>query len=293
MTHSFQALGTTWWIEVFTETDSKTLDAAFGSVEGFCADFENRYSRFKPDSFVSKLNQDRELIDPSAELRALLQFGKDLYLRTNTHFNILSGHILEIRGYDAVYSFQANDESTLNVGNPITDLLISQERITLTQGSVDIGGFGKGYLIDLVANLLREQFALQYFLINAGGDMFGTSDHDMPIEIQLEHPVLERTIIAKTTLHDQGFAASSPYKRRWKHRGKTYTHLVSDSITHHASYVKHHKAATADAFATTALLAQKSEMEQISQTEHLALAYFDPTTNQLTGNKLFFTESSR
>ena len=281
MTHSFQALGTTWWIEVFDETENKTLTVAFADCERFVSDFKNTYSRFKTDSLISQLNTNREIIEPSKELQTLLSYGKNLYVQTNTHFNILTGHILETRGYDADYSFRANDESHFIVGNPISDLHISHERIALLQCNVDIGGFGKGYLIDKLVTLLREKYSVQFLLINAGGDMFATSNHGQAIEIYLEHPALEKVTIGKTSLLQQGFAASSPYKRRWKSGEKVHTHLIGETLTHHCSFVKHTTAAGADAFATVALLASDLEMERMSQSEHIGLAFLTPLQTHL------------
>ena len=168
MKHSFNALGTTWWIELFDEINTETLDIVMHDIEFFVSEFEKKYSRINPESAISLLNKNRTLKNPDAHLISLLTYGKGLYLRTNTHFNILTGHILEARGYDADYSFKAQDETSLVPGNPISDLLISSEKISLHHGNIDIGGYGKGYLIDEVAQRLLELHSLKYFVINAG-----------------------------------------------------------------------------------------------------------------------------
>lgn len=281
-TYTFQALGTKWWVEVFDETDGKTLKAAFGSLERFTHEYEAKYSRFRPDSLVSKLNRERVLEEPDEECHALLGYGKQLYLGTNTHFNFLTGHIQEARGYDATYTFKPHEPEDLSPGNPITDLLISEEKIELQHGNVDLGGYGKGYLIDEIAKLLKEQFSLRYFLINGGGDIYATSKQDTPIQIFLEHPTKPSHFIHATTLKDQGFAASSPFKRSWHSNDKTYTHIISNSnVLPVASFVKAISACDADAFATTALLLEESELESLAHQESFSVARFNPATNQL------------
>jgi len=287
MTYSFQALGTTWWIEIFDEKTETGLNAALHEVELFAAQFENRYSRFKADSLIAHLNTKRELIDPDEHCRAILTYGKNLYLRTNTTFNFLCGHILEARGYDADYSFVAKDSTSLAIPNPISDLIISSESISLAAGSVDLGGFGKGYLIDEIAKLLQEKYALNFFLINGGGDMYATSNHDQPIEVLLEHPNLPHTSIYKTTLQNQGFAASSPHKRVWQNSTGTHHHIVSDQITSDATYIKATRTAEADAFATTILQLDKNAIERLAQAEELAVAQFDMQSQLLTKTRNF------
>jgi thiamine biosynthesis lipoprotein len=281
-THTFQALGTKWWVEVFDDIAAEALKVAFDSLEHFTYAYEEKYSRFIADSLVSKLNRERVLEKPDEEFRALLMYGKHLYLRTNTHFNFLTGHIQEARGYDASYSFTPHEPEVLTPGNPITDLLTSPEKIELLHGSVDFGGFGKGYLIDELVKILKEQFSLQYFLINGGGDIYATSKHDAPIQIFLEHPTKPSHFIHATTLKDQGFAASSPFKRTWHNNNKTYTHIISNSeALRVASFVKAESARDADAFATTALLLQEPELTKLANSESFGVARFNPATNLL------------
>lgn len=288
MTHSFSALGTQWWIEVFDEVAPELLSIIFDDGQRFVAAFEANYSRFKADSLISTLNRERILLNPSDECHSLLYYGKQLYLRSGTRFNFLTGHILEARGYDASYSFTDSGSSELVAGNPISDLLISENEIALTHGNVDLGGFGKGYLVDLVATRLQNEHGLKYFLINAGGDMFATSNRGKSIEITLEHPTLAQTGILKTTLLNQGFAASSPFRRQWKAGEKTQNHIVSkENNLPIATYIKAKTARDADAFATTALMLPEAETLKLAKAEELQVARFSPTTNQLWHTKDF------
>jgi thiamine biosynthesis lipoprotein len=288
MKHSFKALGTTWWIEILDEVATETLEGAVGHLERFARAYEATYSRFLPDSLISKLNRERILHEPDADCRALLTYGKQLYLRTNTHFNFLTGHILEARGYDQDYSFKPQNPDILTPGNPITDLIITESTIELTHGSVDLGGFGKGYLIDELSNLLQEEYELQYFIINGGGDMYITTNHGEPVTVYLEHPTKPKTMVQETTLSNQGFAASSPFKRQWEADTQSYTHIVSEiAAAPVASFIKAASARDADAYATTALLAPETEFTQLIVSEGMQAARFDPATDKLWYTKDF------
>ncbi len=255
---AISALGTTWLVELFDGTANEKADETHGLIRLFLAAFETKYSRFNPDSIISTINRTNELENPDETTIELLTLGQQLYHDTDGIFNMLVGKHLIARGYDADYSFAPTEEPE-TVPSPLKALTITPERITLTAGHIDLGGYGKGFLIDRLANWLRER-GFEYFLINGGGDMYATSDHSEPITIYLEHPTEPGTYIAETTLKDQGFAASSTHKRRWKVSGKEYSHIVdtsaekSISVDEFGIYVKAPKAVTADAWATTLLI---------------------------------------
>lgn len=279
---TFEAIGTHWWIEIFDDISNAELEANLGRLELICSNFNLAYSRFRPDSQISILNRERELRNPDEECRVLLNYGKQLYLRSQSTFNLLVGHILEARGYDASYSFTLNQTIKQTVCNPLTDLEITEEEIILHCGNVDLGGYGKGWLIDKLKNDLLVH-NIKHFLINGGGDMYATSDvSGDAITIYLEHPTETNQYIMETTLLNQGFAASSPFKRQWKHGDTTYNHLVDKGeVPSVAAFVKAPTATEADAFTKPCLLLTEAELVDITAREGFAFARFNPQTNQL------------
>jgi FAD:protein FMN transferase len=279
---TFEAIGTHWWIEIFDNISDEELKTTKGRLELLSSTFNSEYSRFRNDSQISILNRERSLEKPSKEFQALLTCGKKLYLESQTTFNFLTGHILEARGYDANYSFTPNESIAQTVCNPLTDIDISEDKITLRCGNVDLGGYGKGWLIDkLKDDLLAHD--VQHFLVNGGGDMFGTSlPGGEAITIYLEHPTEAGKYIMETSLFHQGFAASSPFKRQWKAGDTTHTHIVATGeVPDLAVFVKAPTATEADAFTKPCLLLNENELLDIAAREGCAFARFDPHTNQL------------
>jgi FAD:protein FMN transferase len=289
---TFEALGTTWWIEIFADISGETRHVMLHDLAIFAAHFEATYSRFRSDSTLSQLNIKRTLPSPALDVTELLQYGVDLYDRTNHHFNLLIGERLLARGYDADYSFVI-DESKLEVivPDPRTALTITDTVITLQAGLLDIGGYGKGYLIDLIAERLRSVHGQTEFLINGGGDMYGTTEHGAPIMIHLEHPTKPSYSLGTTTLLNQGFAASSPHKRSWKRDGTNYTHIVSTVDTPttdiDASFILADSARDADAFATVALLMPPAEFATVATREKLAVATYQAEHERFTRSGSF------
>ena len=288
------ALGTSWWIEIFDDINENRRHVIHDDCAAFLRDFEERYSRFNPTSYISRLNAERSLTGPDSELINLLRFGCSQYERTNGIFNIMVGSKLVESGYDATYSFTPSPIST-PLQSPMLALHITPERITLAQGLVDLGGFGKGYAIDALTHLLKTKHQLSFFLINGGGDMYGTSNYDAPIEIYLEHPTTPDTYLATTTIWNQGFAASSPHKRAWQYAGTTYTHIIDTTDVPRtnrpdATFIKATTACTADIFATVALIAPPEAMNGFAEQEALGVASFSLSDNSLIHNHAFIDE---
>ncbi len=282
---AISALGTTWLVELFDEVSEEAADETHGLVGRFLSDFEAQYSRFKPDSTISRLNSTKVLENPDPVTIDLLTLGQQLYRDTNGIFNMLVGEHLVARGYDTDYSFVPKAEPG-EIPSPLTSLVITRERITLTAGLIDLGGYGKGYLIDRLAELLCAR-GFTHFLINGGGDMYATSDHGQHITIYLEHPTVPGTYIAETTLLNQGFAASSTHKRRWKVSGTEYSHIVDTSATKTASadtfgiYVKAPSAVIADTWSTTLLITPPEHHTETLTRVGVSFARFNATTNSL------------
>lgn len=288
-----QALGTTWWLELFTDITPAAHAAVCDDLLAYINRFEANYSRFKNDSWIGTLNQTREILNPNPELLQILRFGQQLYRQTNGVFNMLLGTHLENRGYDKEYSFRPTPEPTYTP-NPLTDLQLDPERITLNQGAVDLGGFGKGYLIDLLAQRLCEHHRYPAFLINGGGDMYATENPNEPITIYLEHPLKPGYFLGNTTLQHEAFAASSPHRRTWTHQNTSYNHLVDVSTqSHHsvirpdATFIKHTSATTADALATTLLLTDAAKRLTLIDDQELAVVTYHVETNRLFRSPAF------
>lgn len=260
---TISALGTTWWIEVFDERAQERREGLAQSISTLLSSIEDRFSRFRTDSLVGKLNSQREVVTNDEDFATLITIGRTMYQQTRGAFNMLIGDELLARGYDHEYSLTATNRH-IAIGNPLLDLDYTDGTWRLDNGHLDLGGIGKGWAIDQVAELLRSE-GLQEFLINGGGDMYGTSEYGRPITIYLEHPTEADTYIGTTAIMHQGFAASSSHKRRWVTTAGTTSHIVGDTEMIDASYVIATDAVTADTLATTALLLPPPEFTSLCE----------------------------
>lgn len=211
-TFAFSALGTQWSIlvdhDVFSELDKKAiLDEV--------ASFEGRFSRFRPESEVNQFRTASPgTYEISEEFSRLLARADQLRKLTEGRYDPAVGELLEHAGYDPKYRLE-EDNKVQKYTLPPWSLL--GRSITLSGPVVfDLGGIGKGYCIDLVAQFLRDH-GYTSFLVEGGGDMYGTAKKDgSAYRIALEWPGKPDTAFGIVELKHQGLAVSDSFKRRWK-----------------------------------------------------------------------------
>lgn len=215
-----------------------------------CRRIESAYSRFLKGNELARLNESLgEWVTVSAEFFELLMFGQQLFLDTGGLFDMTVGSILEGWGYDADYSFQARFQG--GVGRVELD----QGRVRLG-AAVDLGGFGKGYAVDRMSEILCD---FDNVLIDAGGDLKvrGLDEKGMPWRVAFENPIdFSQAIGVVEVQAPLALASSGPMRRQWKGRH----HLVDPVSGKPASsmmavYTQSEQAMVADAWATALFIA--------------------------------------
>jgi thiamine biosynthesis lipoprotein len=259
-----EALGTYWWFEFFEEIGDfeKVKNLVLKEIEIF----EKTYSRFLENSQISTLNSQRYLQNPTQELLYLIQIGLYFYHKTDGYFNPILGGVLEDLGYDKDYSFALKNQDKIidgnfekdlfqQVSNPKDFVVFEANKISFVgKGNWDLGGYGKGFLIDKIGAILESEFGLKNFLINGGGDILVRGN--LPQEIILEDPFNPGYELTKITLQSSALAASSTQKRNWKDKNsnQTFSHILDpkkmQTVANTASFVIAKNALEADVLAT-------------------------------------------
>lgn len=211
---TFDAIGTSWRIDFYEPIAPSFGDALLGEIQTRIHLFDRTYSRFRKDSLIGQasLKAGTYLFPPDAE--KLFSLYEDVYHATNGLVTPLIGQVLVEAGYDADYSLVPKTlhhpprwEEALEFQRPQT-LIVKQPIM------IDVGAMGKGYLIDIIGELLW-QHGLRAFCIDAGGDILFRSPTGEALPIGLEHPEDVTSAIGIAHLSNQSICGSAGNRRVW------------------------------------------------------------------------------
>lgn len=226
---SLEALGSKWWFTIFDKLSAKEQKQVKESAIRVLNNFENLYSRFKPDSLISILNNEKVLEKYPQELFEMLTICNQASSLTKGAFNIFVGSVLENSGYDQNYSFEIKDEVSPDL-KLAGFSIFSRDILEISKPSkIDLGGIGKGWMIDKLARIFQEDLNLNLFSINGGGDIYSTGDSLGAQKFELENPLDTTQSIGQISLKNQAIACSSGNKRKWKVKNgdQEFSHLVT------------------------------------------------------------------
>lgn len=129
------------------------------------------------NSLLNKLNYNKK-VSFDADLEKMIKFGQKIGLKTGGDFNIFIKKDLEKIGY----GISSKKEIKVTINNSQRVFYKKNNYLFLnTEKEIDLGGLGKGYLIDKLASSLKKEFGVKYFLINGGGDIYATSNQKKPV----------------------------------------------------------------------------------------------------------------
>ncbi|MDJ0321553.1 FAD:protein FMN transferase [Pseudarthrobacter sp. PS3-L1] len=253
---SFAGIGTSWEISTPQPLPHALQEQVLECVENFDA----AWSRFRPDSQVTTMSTRPGTYSFPPEAAALGVLYRTLYRISEGAMTPLIGASLEQLGYDAGYSLQPAGPP---MAPPAWDDALSWEGSTLTTSrtvTLDVGAAGKGLLVDLVGELLRDAGQAD-FLIDASGDLLAAGTG--PATIGLEHPYNPRQAIGTVPLHKGALCASASNRRVW---GDGFHHVLDGSTgapvrTVVAAWALAPTAMLADALATALFLVPAAALE--------------------------------
>ena len=269
---SFDAIGTPWRIGVGgAQTPAASLgspldDGDLAAVLARIEQFDRDWSRFRDDSLVSRIAREPGSWRLPADAAPLLDLYEQLHALTDARLSPLVGTTLERLGYDAAYRLTPS-------GDPLpaprwADAIALRraddglELDTVAPVLLDVGAAGKGYLVDLVGDLLAARGVAET-LVDASGDVRVRGGRS--IRIALENPADPTKAVGVAELHDAALCASALNRRAW---GAGLHHIV-DAVTGRpvadgiiATWVVADTALVADGLATAMFLTDPARLSE-------------------------------
>lgn len=208
-------------------------------------DFEKKYSRFIWGNELYELNNSSEK-KVSKELFDLLKLASIYYKKTDGIFDISIKNLLEKEGYNQSFMELSQLDPAKNKSrNTLTakeasssvynfsNVLLDEHSLTVKKPldlHLDLGGIGKGFVVDKVATYLNTKYS--DFCVNAGGDLYAkgvdTNNKYSYWAIDIEDPFTNNSApdMPLLTISNKAVATSGINRRRWLTENGEKNHLI-------------------------------------------------------------------
>lgn len=194
---------------------------------------ENKYTRYKPDSITSQINDSAGSgvsIPLDEETLGLLNYATVMFEQSDGLFDITSGILRQAWDFKSGKIPHAEHLSTLveKIGWHKVELTNDSIHLPVIGMEIDFGGFVKEYATDVLAELCLKH-NINNGLINLGGDIriVGPHPNAMPWLVGIQHPRKPNVAITKINMERGAITTSGDYERFMMVDGVRYSHLLN------------------------------------------------------------------
>jgi len=264
---SHEAMATTFEVIVVVDDEKYSRQAAAAAFEEVNR-LEAELSRFIPNSDISRINNlpaNRPLI-LGLDTFECLKLSCRIYNETGGAFDVTIGPLLSCwRSADGGHSQpseQELDNARRRTGTNLLKLNEDEHTVELSVAGVqvDLGGIGKGYAVDKMAELLRE-WSINTALISGGYSSVRALDGPAETNgwpLTLSNPANRKEILARLNLQNRALGSSGIKKGR---------HIIDPRTMQpvkgrYAAWSSAPDAATADALSTAFMIMSPDEIER-------------------------------
>lgn len=235
--HDFRAMGSPCRIRVagagLTAARRAATQRAVAAAEAEVRRIEQRYSRYRDDSIISRINAaagQNEWTALDEETAGLLSFASQLHAASGGLFDLSSGVLRRVWDFRAGRPPAADRLAEVLACVGWNQVALEPDRVRLSRPGMelDLGGLGKEYAADRAASLLQSA-GLQHGYVNLGGDLrlLGPQANGSPWRLGISHPRQPDTVATGVELHHGAMATSGDYERFFEHDGRRYCHILN------------------------------------------------------------------
>jgi len=264
----FEAIGTHWRIDIDEKVNKERVIKVKSEISKRIEEFEKTYSRFRDDSTVSKIAKKQGVYELPEDSLKIFDVYKKLYILSEGELTPLVGGALVDAGYDKQYSLAPKIMESVPAWEESIDF--QDRRLVVKKPSrLDFGAAGKGYLIDLVFEIIREN-GINNLGVEAGGDMrFGGIK---TYQIGLENPDNFSEVIGVVEINNQSICGSAGNRRKWS----KFNHIISPSrlkspTDYKAVWVMSKETIVADGLTTAIYFCEIEKLQKMFEFEYLAI----------------------
>ena len=229
MERSFRAMGTEVTL-LAHDAPARTFGPALAAVVAIFEQEEQRFSRFRHDSELSRLNRlIGTWVEATAPFLEVVRLALEGAEATHGLFDPTVLRALEAAGYDRTF-VEIEEQSGVH-HEPIPcgrwrEIEVRDDHIRIPEGvGLDLGGLVKGWTADLAAEAVVAS-GLDWAVVNAGGDLRIAGDRP-PLEIGIQEPGCAEEVACTVRVGGGALATTSVTQRRW---GPDLHHVIDPRI---------------------------------------------------------------
>ncbi len=224
-------MGTQIEIQIWADSEAQARPLLAAGMAEFDR-IESWMSTYKPESEISGVNRNaaREAVHVSAELFDIVQRSLEMSVLSHGAFDITFDSV------GRLYDFRADihPDATairenlpdINYRHVVLDPARSTIRFSKEGTRINLGGIGKGYSCDKVADLLRKA-GVTNGRVNAGGDTRLIGDRrGKPWVVGIRDPDVEDRWITRLALNNEAISTAGDYERYFDEDGVRYHHII-------------------------------------------------------------------
>jgi thiamine biosynthesis lipoprotein len=233
---SADAMGSTYSIAVYGYDRLKmeaAVDAAFDEVRRL----DDMLSNYKPESEWSEVNRyaAEKPVKVSRELFRLLSACLEYSREGEGAFDITVGPLMKVWGFyrgSGHLPHRAEVQAALTkVGYRHILLYPASQTVRFDRPGVEMdpGGIGKGYAVDRMVDVLKQNGVRIALVAGSGSSIYGMGvppDQPQGWRTEIKDPWDASKTLAEVYLKDMSMSTSGSYEKFFRAEGHTYAHIM-------------------------------------------------------------------
>lgn len=231
-----QAMGTAFTIYLYAadrERASELFNAAFDEIDRL----DDELSNYKPQSEISRINRlaAKETVTTDPEVLEFLRRSFEFSRRTDGAFDITVGPLMRawgfFRGQGRYPTARQLAQARKQIGWQFVQLNTVARTVHFTKPGIELdpGGIGKGFAVDRVAGVLRED-EVTATLIDAGSSTLyaiGAPPGKEGWPVLVHRPENSAQTISTVLLRDNSLSTSGSYEKLFRLGNRVYCHIMN------------------------------------------------------------------
>lgn len=232
---SLDSMGATYMVALYGY-DRNQMEAAVEAAFDEVRRLDRMLSNYRPNSELGELNRyaAEHPVKVTPELFQVLRKCVEYSRESEGAFDISVGPLMKVWGFYKGTGHLPKKEEVARALEKVgyRNILLDPEERTVRFArpgvELDPGGIGKGYAVDRMVDVLKEN-GITSALVNAGGSSIyglGAPNHDQGWEVKIRDPRDATKTVATLYLKDQSMSTSGSYEKFFEADGKIYSHIM-------------------------------------------------------------------